>query len=304
MRTNFIGSTLKRAIVFVFTFVVMALVFSGCGNDKKVSTPAKTAVPTVKINGVDLNNMSPKLKAIYDRGSVIVGNDSSYPPFGFIDPATNQAMGVEKEMATKIAEKLTAVLGKPIKLQFESMDFGAVLSSLATGKIDLICSCCTVTEERKKTMDFSSPYLHTKDVFLFLNENAGKYHALNDFKNLKIAANTGSSQEVRATTLSSEITSTPTISDGILQLKSHKVDAVIVDNITGFRYLKTNNDLASYEISDTEVKPQDKAVAMQKGSPDLQAIVNAVVDEQVKAGNVNKWIDEYTVKAVQMGLAK
>lgn len=292
----------KRSIASGLILIMVASMLAGCGNTTPASS--QTTTPTVKIEGVDLDHMSPKLKEIYDRGTIIVGNDSSYPPFGFIDPATNQAIGVEKEMATKIAEKLSAVLGKPIKLEFESMNFDAVMSSLATGKIDLICSCCTVTEERKKSMDFSKPYLHTKDVFIFLNKNQDKYHSLNDFKNLRLAANTGSSQEVRAQSLSSQITSTPTIADSILQLKSDKVDAVIVDNITGLRYKKTNPDLSTYEISDQEVKPQDKAVAMQKGSDDLKAIVNAVVDEQIQAGNIDQWVSEYTDKAIGMGLAK
>lgn len=305
MKKKCMCSVLKRSIVFGMVFVSTVLVLAGCGSTAaEDSDSSKTTIPTEKIQGVDLNHMSPKLKEIYDRGSIIVGNDSSYPPFGFIDPGTNKAIGVEKEMASKIAEKLSSVLGKPIKLEFESMNFDAVMSSLATGKIDLICSACTVTEERKKSMNFSNPYLHTKDVFLFLNSNGDKYHSLNDFKNLRIAANTGSSQEVRAQSLSSQITSTPTIADGILQLKSNKVDAVIVDNITGFRYQKTNSDLSIYEISDQEITPQDKAVAMQKDSDDLKAIVNTVVDEQVQADNVNKWINEYTNQAIKMGLAK
>lgn len=294
----------KSMLMIAMMMIVSVFVLAGCSSDKTASSSTPAGTPTVKIEGVDVNNLSPELKKIYDRGTLIVGNDSSYPPFGFIDPATNQAMGVEKEMAGKIAEKLSQVLGKPIKLDFQSMNFDAVLSSLTTGKIDLACSAVTVTEPRKKVMAFSNPYLHTSDVFLFLAGNKDKYHSLNDFKEVKLAANTGSSQEVRANTLSSQITSTPTIADGIMQLKSGSVDAVIVDNITGLRYVKTNPDLSSYEISDKEVKPQDKSVAMQKDSPDLMAVVNAVVAEQTKDGNVEKWINEYTDKAVSMGLGK
>lgn len=296
---NYYSRHIKNLFLLIVGVVCMGF-FAGCGDES--STTTSVSKPTETIEGVDLNHMSPKLKEIYDRGTIIVGNDSSYPPFGFIDPSTNQATGVEKEMAGKIAEKLSAVLGKPIKLEFESMNFDAVMSSLATGKIDLVCSAVSITDERKQSMDFSKPYLNTKDLFLFNKSDAGKYTSLDSFKNIKIAANSGSAQEVRARTLSNDITSTPTIADGILQLKSGKVDAVIVDNITGLRYQKTNDDLGSYEISDSEIKPAEKGVALQKNSPDLLAIVNAVVDEQVKAGNVDKWINDYTDKAINMGL--
>lgn len=253
---------------------------------------------------VDLEHLGPVLQKIYDRGSVIVGNDSSYPPFGFIDTSTNEAIGVEKEMATAIAAKLSEKLGKEIKLDFQSMEFSAVLSSLSTGKIDLICSCLTVTDERKKVMDFSDPYLQTQDVCLILAKNKDQYKTLSDFKDKKLAANTGSSQEVRANSISSNVTSTPTVSDGILQLKAGKVDAIVVDNITAERYSVGSDELYSFELSDDEVAPVDKAVGFQKGNDDLKAIVNEVVKEETESGNVKNWVTEYAKKTAEMGLNK
>lgn len=303
-----------RKAAAVLTAVVMVSGLStGCGSSAATETAA-TAAATVaattaaeagtSVEGVDLDNLGPVLQEIYDRGSLIVGNDSSYPPFGFIDTTTNEAIGVEKEMATAIAAKLSEVLGKEITLNFQSMEFSAVLSSLSTGKIDLVCSCCTVTEERKKVMDFSDPYLKTQDVCLILAKNKDSYSSLKDFEGKKLAANTGSSQEVRANSISSAVTSTPTVSDAILQLKAEKVDAIVVDSITAKRYSVNSDDLYSFELSDDEVEQVDKAVAMQLGNEDLKAIVNEVVKEQTEAGNVENWITEYAKKAEEMGLNK
>lgn len=308
---------MKAAAVMIAT-----LALSGCSGASKpaetTAAPAATETQSTeaqttgesKTEGgseeteLDVNNLGPVLKEIYDRGSVIVGNDSSYPPFGFIDTTTNEAIGVEKEMATAIAAKLSEKLGKEIKLDFQSMEFSAVLSSLSTGKIDLICSCLTVTDERKKVMDFSDPYLQTQDVCLILAKNKDQYQSLADFKDKKLAANTGSSQEVRANSISSTVTSTPTVSDAILQLQAGKVDAIVVDNITAERYSVGSDDLYSFELSDDEVAPVDKAVGFQQGNEDLKAIVNEVVKEQTESGNVDKWVTEYAKKAAEMGLNK
>ena len=312
----------KRCAAVLTVSVMTAGMLAGCGGGAAETTAAETTVAETaaadttaaetttaaasetQVVGVDLNNLGPVLQEIYDRGTVIVGNDSSYPPFGFIDTSTNQAVGVEKEMATAIAAKLTEVLGKEITLDFQSMNFDAVLSSLSTGKINLVCSCCTVTEERKKVMDFSDPYLQTKDVCLILASNKDQYTSFEDFKDKRIAANTGSSQEVRANSISSHVTSTPTVSDAILQLTANKVDAIIVDNITAERYSVNSDNLYSFELSDEDVAPVDKAVAMQLGNDDLKAIVNAAVSEQVAAGNVEKWVTEYAKMAADMGLNK
>lgn len=314
---------MKKQWMKAAAVLITALALGGCSSASKqaetTAAPASSEVTTTEASTaaaestkesesaggeLDVNNLGPVLKKIYDRGSVIVGNDSSYPPFGFIDTTTNQAIGVEKEMATAIAAKLSEKLGKEIKLDFQSMEFSAVLSSLSTGKIDLICSCLTVTDERKKVMDFSDPYLQTQDVCLILAKNKDQYQSLDDFKDKKLAANTGSSQEVRANSISSTVTSTPTVSDAILQLQAGKVDAIVVDNITAERYSVGSDDLYSFELSDDEVKPVDKAVGFQQGNEDLKEIVNEVVKEETESGNVEKWVTEYAKKAAEMGLNK
>lgn len=310
---------MKKTWMKAAAVMIATLALSGCSGASKpaettaaptsaeaqTTTAAESSTEEESAGGeLDVNNLGPVLKKIYDRGSVIVGNDSSYPPFGFIDTTTNEAIGVEKEMAGAIAAKLSEKLGKEIKLDFQSMEFSAVLSSLSTGKIDLICSCLTVTDERKKVMDFSDPYLQTQDVCLILAKNKDQYQSLADFKDKKLAANTGSSQEVRANSISSTVTSTPTVSDAILQLQAGKVDAIVVDNITAERYSVGSDDLYSFELSDDEVAPVDKAVGFQQGNDDLKAIVNEVVKEQSEAGNVDKWVTEYAKKAAEMGLNK
>lgn len=314
----------KRILAMFLATVTVMGALSGCAGSKAAPSAAETtnSAETTKeaetkaeeskaaessseskateVAGVDLNNLGPVLQEIYDRGTLIVGNDSSYPPFGFKDPQTNEAIGVEKEMATAIAAKMSDVMGKEIKLQFESMDFGAVLSSLASGTIDLVCSACTVTEERKQIMDFSDTYLNTKDCLLILGDNKDQYTSLEDFKSKSLAANTGSSQEKRANELSSSVVSLPTTSDAILQLKSNKVDAIVIDSIVAKRYIYNDDSLYAFEISDEDLAPVDKAVAMQKGNEDLKAIVNATIAEQLEAGNIDKWIDEYTAIAAKM----
>lgn len=300
----------KRMFAALLAGVTLMASLAGCsgGKTEETSKAAETTEAAVTeeetkalaLEGVDLNNLGPVLKKINDSGTLIVGNDSSYPPFGFKDPETNEAIGVEKEMAGAIAAKLSEVLGKEIKLQFESMDFSAVLSSLASGTIDLVCSACTVTEERKQIMDFSDTYLNTKDCLLVLDEKKAGFSTLADFKDKSLAANTGSSQEKRANDLSTSVVSLPTTSDAILQLKAGKVEAIVIDNIVAKRYIFNDPSLFAFEISDEELAPVDKAVAMQKENEDLKVIVNAAIAEQKEAGNIDKWIDEYTEIAAEM----
>ena len=131
---------------------------------------------------------------------------------------------------------------------------------------------------------------------------ANQRYLINNFKGKALAANTGSSQEVRANSISDNVTSTNTVSDAILQLTSGKVDAIVVDNITAERYSVNSDNLYSFELSDDEVEQVDKAVAMQKGNDDLKAIVNTVVADVTESGQVDEWVTEYAKMAADMGL--
>jgi polar amino acid transport system substrate-binding protein len=92
----------------------------------------------------------PVLRA--EQKELIVGMEMAFPPFEMLD-SSGQPAGVSVEMARAMGR----YLNRPIR--FENIPFDGLIPSLKTGKIDLIISSMTVTEDRKKSIDFSDPYL-------------------------------------------------------------------------------------------------------------------------------------------------
>jgi polar amino acid transport system substrate-binding protein len=76
------------------------------------------------------------------------------PPFEMLDEAGNPA-GLSVDLAEAIAKSL----GK--ELRVENIEFRGLIPALKTGKIDLIISSMTATEERAQSIDFTRPYLRT-----------------------------------------------------------------------------------------------------------------------------------------------
>ena len=76
----------------------------------------------------------------------------SFPPFEMLD-SSGQPAGVSVDMARAMGQSLN----RPIR--FENIPFDGLIPSLKTGKIDVIISSLTMTEDRKKSIDFSDPYL-------------------------------------------------------------------------------------------------------------------------------------------------
>lgn len=58
-----------------------------------------------------------------------------------------------------------------LNLEITSMDFGALIASLASGRVDMIADCIAITEERKEQVDFSDPYMEDKSAIIVLKDN-------------------------------------------------------------------------------------------------------------------------------------
>ena len=84
-------------------------------------------------------------RQLKNRGELIVGTASGYPPYEFVDTSKSDKtiVGIDMELAQKVADKLG------VKLKVEDMNFSSLLSSLATGKVDIAIAGINPTDERK-----------------------------------------------------------------------------------------------------------------------------------------------------------
>ena len=84
------------------------------------------------------------------NGTLIVGvSDIGLPYVAVVD---NQLVGFDVELARRFA----AYLGR--KLILSNMEFGSLVASVSSGKVDMISSSIFVTEERQRQIDFGDPY--------------------------------------------------------------------------------------------------------------------------------------------------
>jgi len=113
--------------------LVLLLVLAGCGGKKYAST----------------------LDKIRDRGVLVVGTEPEFPPFESLD-ANGNLVGFDIDLARAIAEDLG------VAVRFETMAFDSLPSALGVGKIDVILSGMTATEERAKSRAFTDSYFRTQ----------------------------------------------------------------------------------------------------------------------------------------------
>ncbi len=267
----------KAAILGLMAASVIGL--AGCGGEK---TEEKAAAPQ--------GNLIQKIK---EKGTLVMGTSSGFPPYEFIDTSKSDktVVGIDVALGQKIADKLG------VKLVVQDMSFSALLSSIAADKIDIAISAINATDERRKAVDFSDPYMHSSHILLIRKEDAGKYKTLEDFRGKTIGAQKSTLQEDLARTQipDAKVVSLDRIPDTLIELEHGKLDAVASQGVVAQQYLIMNPNLADSGVKFENVQ-SSSSVAIPKGNDDMVQLVNEVIEEN--KDDIPQWIQEYSTLAV------
>lgn len=110
----------------------------------------------------------PQIKNSGKNGTLVVGTVSDKGlPFTIVKD--NKMIGFDVELC----ERFAAYLGKELKLV--DMEFGNLIAAASTNKIEVIVSTLMITEERKKQIDFSEPYMELGASIFALKKNLAAY---------------------------------------------------------------------------------------------------------------------------------
>ncbi len=173
-----------------------------------------------------------------------IGVTATREPLSFVDK-DGRVTGHDGELARIIAIKLN----RPV--EFSNMKFMALIPALQSGKVDMILSGMTATDERKKSVNFTTPYFANAQVMLVKKvgfDQAGntKLSSPDDLKDKRIGVLLGSvhdtyaiKQYPRATILQYK-----SVSDLLLAVKSGKVDAAFYTHETLLDILRDDKELA------------------------------------------------------------
>ncbi|CCO09780.2 bacterial extracellular solute-binding s, 3 family protein [Carnobacterium maltaromaticum LMA28] len=148
----------------------------------------------IPVTQVSAETTDTKLKAVQDKGFLVVGLSADYPPYEFHQTVDGEdtIVGFDIDIANKIAEDMG------VKLAITEMNFDSLLGALQTGKIDMIISGIAPTPERLKQVDFSDPYMDVNQKVVVRKGDADKYKKVTDFKGVKVGVQKQTTQEALA----------------------------------------------------------------------------------------------------------
>ncbi|MGM1022814.1 MAG: ABC transporter substrate-binding protein/permease [Bacillota bacterium] len=221
------------------------------------------------------------------KQKLVLGTSADFAPYEFhkVINGKDTIVGFDVDIAREIAKDLGA------ELVIEDMGFDSLLPALQSGRVDLVLSDMTPTDERKKSIDFSDVYYHSKQVIMIRPEDKDKYSTMAALKGEKIGAQKGSIQEKIAQKVpNASVTSLDKISDLVLQLRTQRVNAVVIEDTVAKGY--TLDGTVTLAKAVPEDAGADTAVGIRKGNTELLASVNKTLARLKADGSIEKFSTE------------
>lgn len=208
-----------------------------------------------------------QLDDIKRAGKITVGVFDSNPPFGFIDAKTHDVAGYDVDFAKALASKLG------VKLELKTTNPANRIPLLASGKVDTIVAAFTITPERARQVDFSTPYFVTGQQFLLPK---GQFRKPQDLAHARIGAVKGTTeeQELHKTFPQATVLSYDEIALAFAAQRNGNVQVITQDGAILAGLLAAAPDKARYELSPYRVSVEPYGIAVKKGEKRLLDAIN------------------------------
>ena len=176
----------RRSFVKAAGSAAVLSLLAACGSASGSTAASSTAASSAAASGASsaAAAFGADTQAIVDRGVLKVGVKNAVQGFSFQDTLTGEYKGLEDSLAEMIAEHLG------VDVEFTTVTAATRGELLDSGDIDAVLATFTITDERKKSWDFSTPY-YTDYVSVLVEDSTG-IKELADLKDKVVGVSSGS----------------------------------------------------------------------------------------------------------------
>ncbi|WP_077533408.1 transporter substrate-binding domain-containing protein [Massiliimalia massiliensis] len=286
---------MKKIFAIALAAVMACGIFAGCGERKdnggQESTPA---------GGSSASGSA--VEAIKANGKLVMYTNAAFPPFEYLSDETSEAVGVDVDIAQAIADELG------VKLVVENVDFDSIVPSIQAGKGDIGAAGMTVTDERKKSVDFSDTYATSIQYIIVPEETEVK--SVEDLAGMAIGVQTGTTgdslingevngyedddgnavQGVLQDTGAEEVQYKSAL-EATQDLLNGRINAVVIDKMPAEALVAKNDGLKCVELvyADGSKTEESYGICVAKDS-DLLDVVNKVIKQLQDDGKIDEFM--------------
>ncbi len=262
----------------LFIFLVMAIFVAGlavgCGGSNDSQDPAEGEAQE------QVNETSDKV--------YIVGTEPTFPPFEMVDE-NNEIIGFDIELIKAIAED------QGFEVEIQSLGFDGLIAAVQSGNIDIIASGLSIDEERKKSIDFSEPYIEA-GLALAVQDNNDTINGVDDLEGKVVAVQIGTTGAGKADELLKEgiikdIKHFNTVDVVMMELINGGVDAVINDLPVTEAYMAQQP--GKIKVVGDVLESDAYGFGVRKNNEELLNKINAGLKNVIESGKYDELLEKY-----------
>jgi len=251
---------MKKVLAIVLAICLATVVFAACS--KKTDTNDATATDAA---------------GDFAGKTLVMGSSCDFPPYESIGE-DGTPVGIDVDIATAICEKLGATL------EVKDMDFNGIIAAVETNAVDFGMSGMTITEARKESVNFTTPYETAVQVILV--KEGSDITSADDLAGKKIGVQAGTTGDDYCTEDFGQdaVSQYTKYSLAIEALNNGQVDCCVLDEPTAKAFAAENEGLV---VLDTAYATEEYAACMNKENTALLDAWNAAYAELVEAGTID-----------------
>ena len=230
--------------------------------------------------------------ALADMKKIRIGTEGAYPPFNYLD-ASGKLQGFDIDIAKALCAKMKA------ECTFVAQDWDGIIPALLANKYDAIVASMSITEERKKKVDFTVKYYNTPGKFI-VAKNSGITDispAAMKGKNIGAQSSTIHANYLEAKYKDSNIKLYGTQDEANADLASGRLDAVLADSVVLFEWLKKKDGacckFTGPDLTEKKFFGEGAGIAVRKGDDELREAFNKAIAAILADGTYKKINDKY-----------
>ena len=223
---------------------------------------------------------------------VRIGVEGAYPPFSWVDP-DGSLKGFDIDIANALCDEMKA------DCEMVQQDWDGIIPALLANKYDAIVASMSITEERKKKVDFTNKYYNTPAKFV-RKKGSGIEITKASMKGKSVGVQRATIHDNFITAEfgdTVDIKRYATQDEAYLDMVAGRVDLLLADSVAmdeGFLQTDQGKDFefVGPDYTDPKYFGEGAGIAVRKGDP-LREKLNAALDAILKNGTYKKINDKY-----------
>lgn len=220
--------------------------------------------------------------------TIVFATDATWPPMEFVD-ANKQITGYAIDYMKAAAKEAG------FTAEFKAVAWDGIFAGLAAGKYNAICSSVSITDERKKTMDFSTPYFKVRQALVVPAKSTAK--SLDDMKGKTLGAQISTTGHFAIKKVAGvKDKSYDEVGLAFEDLFNGRIDGVVCDDPVAAQYALQNEKYKGALKIAAVIEAGDEyyGIAVKKGDKEDLDLINKGIEAVQKKGIdkelLKKWI--------------